>query len=283
MQRATNGSVALAYERAGPSTAGSEAVVFIAGLGYGQWMWRWQQAALEDEYPTLVWNNRGTALSDTPEGPYTIADMAADLEAVLSDAGIERAHLVGASMGGMIAQHYALEYDRAKTLSLLCATPGGANAKPVPDSTKQALGSIPDDIDPREEIKRRMAPAVSGTFFEDDPDRLESIIDWRLEQDADATGRMAQAQGVIAFDVADRLEEIELPVLVLHGEADEVVPVENGRLLAAGLPNATLETCPEGHHLFFIEEAPWVNDRLRRFLEDHVTAPTSATSTESDT
>ncbi|MFP9192539.1 alpha/beta fold hydrolase [Natrialbaceae archaeon A-CW1-1] len=275
MTRAENGDVQVAYEVAGPEDG--DPVVCINGLGYGRWMWRWQRAALADTYRTILWDNRGTGDSDAPEGPYSIDDMAADLEAVLADAGIERAHIVGASMGGMIAQRYALEYDRAATLSLLCTTPGGRESTGIPEKTKQRLTSVPEDATDRESIRHRMEPAVSERFYAEQPDLVERIVDWRLESDADDAARQAQAAAVLGFDVADDLHGIDVPTLVLHGDDDRVVPVENGRLLAERLPNARLEECPAGAHLFFIEDAHWVNERLRGFLEaNELESPTEA-------
>ena len=121
MPYADNDGAKLAYDLDGPADA--ETVTFVEGLSYGTWMWNWQREAF-DEYRTLAWDHRGTGDSDEPEGPYTVAEMAGDLEAVLDDAGVERTHLVGASLGGMIAQQYALDYDRARSLTLMCTTHG---------------------------------------------------------------------------------------------------------------------------------------------------------------
>ena len=264
MPTAINGDTALHYEVGGPERG--EPVVFVEGLGYGKWMWRWQREALADDYRVIVPDNRGTGDSDAPDGPYTIREMAADLEAVLADAGVDRAHVVGASMGGMIAQRYALEYDRATTLTLCCTTPGGPDAVPVPEETQERLFAVPEGADERETIRHRMAPAVSDSFSEERPDLLERIVDWRLEMDAAEAGRAAQAAAVQGFDVSSELESLETPTLILHGTDDRVVPVENARLLAEALPNARLETLEGGHHLCFIADAPWVNERLLTFL-----------------
>ncbi|MCU4752843.1 alpha/beta hydrolase [Halobacteria archaeon AArc-curdl1] len=265
MKQATNGNVRLAYEVDGPPDG--EPVVFIEGLGYGRWMWRWQQEPLAADYRTVLWDNRGTGESDAPDGPYSIETMAADLEAVLEDAGIDRAHVVGASMGGMIAQRYALEYDRAATLSLLCTTPGGPDAVPVPDATQEQMFAAPPDADERERIKHRMRPAVSDTFYENEPELIERIVDWRLEGDASDAAKGAQAAGVAAFDAADELSNLETPTLIMHGDDDRVLPVENAHLLAELLPNARLEVVEGGPHLFFIESADWVTDQLEAFFE----------------
>ncbi|WP_336357968.1 alpha/beta fold hydrolase [Haloarcula sp. CGMCC 1.6347] len=266
MQYATNDGVSLAYEREGPSDA--ETVVFVEGIGYGRWMWLWQQEALVDEYQTIVWDNRGTGDSDEPEGPYTMRQMASDLEAVLDDADIKQAHIVGASMGGMIAQQYALEYDRAQSLTLMCTSPGGPEAKAVPEETQQRMFNVPEDLDERELRRYKMQPALSDRFMGTHEDLIERIIDWRIDSDASDQALEWQGAAVQAHDVSERLGEITAPALVIHGTADEVVPYENGKLLARGLPNADFVTVHGGPHLLFIEEYDRVNTQIREFIDD---------------
>lgn len=263
MQQVSRNGVTLAYERDGPSDA--ESVVFVEGLGYGRWMWNWQRDALADEYDVIVPDNRGTGDSDAPEGPYTIAEMAADLDAVITDAGVESAHVVGASMGGMIAMQYALDSDRARTLTLLCTSPGGEDSVPTPPETQQRMFDVPDGLNEREQIRYKMEPA--GTDRLDD-DIIDQIVDWRLASDAPPHAREAQGAAVAAFDVSDRLVELDLPTLVIHGTDDRVLPVENARVLHETISNSDLELVEGGPHLFFVEDAPLVNDYLTSFLDD---------------
>jgi pimeloyl-ACP methyl ester carboxylesterase len=247
----------------------AETVVLVEGLGYGRWMWRWQRDRLADEgYRVVVWDNRGTGDSDEPEGPYTVAQMASDLEAVLDAADAERAHVVGASMGGMIAQRYALDYDRAESLALLCTSPGGDDAVPTPEETQARMFGVPENADEREAIRYKMEPAMTDEFRKANDDLVSDIVDWRLDGDASDAGREAQAAGVAQFDASDRLDEIDVPVLVAHGTADRVLPVENANLLDEELPDARLAIFEGGPHLFFIEQAEDVNDRLVEFLHD---------------
>ncbi len=268
MRTVTNDGVEIAYEERGQSADDAATVVFVEGLGYGRWMWRWQAEALADDYHLLLPDNRGTGDSDVPEGPYTVEQMASDVEAVLADAGVETVHVVGASMGGMIAQQYALSYDRAASLSLLCTSPGGEAAVPTPDATLARMFDVPDDADEREAIWYKMAPALSDGFAEAEPDLIERIVDWRLESDAPPAAREAQAAAVEAFDVSDELDRLSLPTLLLHGTGDRVLPVENSELLAELLPEAEVTFYDDAPHLFFVEEADRVNERLREFLDD---------------
>lgn len=266
MATADNDGVSIAYERDGVDDA--ETAVFVEGLGYGRWMWRWQRAALQEHYDLVLFDNRGTGDSDEPEGPYTVEEMAGDLEAVLYDAGVERAHVVGASMGGMIAMQYGLDYDRAASLSLLCTSPGGPGAAPVPDDTLDRMYNVPEDLDEREAIRYKMQPAMSESFPERYEDVLEQIVDWRLETDASEQAREWQGAAVQTFDVSDRLDELAMPTLVMHGTGDVVVPPKNGELLAESLPDARYLTLKDAPHLFFIEEFQQVNEHLHLFLDD---------------
>ena len=267
MPIASNGGVDLYYEVDGPADA--ETAVLIEGLGYGRWMWQWQREALAERYETIVWDNRGTGDSDAPEGPYAVAEMASDLEAVLDDHGVDRAHVVGASMGGMIAQRYALDYDRAATLSLLCTTPGGEEAVEASPEVQARMVAEPEGYDEREVIRHRMAPAMTDAFREANDDLIGDIVDWRIEGDASEAGREAQLAAVGAFDVSDRLDEIRVPTLVAHGTTDRILPVENAELLAEGLPDARVELFDGGPHLFFAERSDAVNETLLDFLGDH--------------
>jgi len=231
-------------------------------------MWRWQREAFSDDNHVVLWDNRGTGKSDAPDGPYSIEEMASDLESVLAAVEVESAHIVGASMGGMIAQQYALDYDRAETLSLLCTTPGGEKAVPTPPETQERMFDVPTEYDEREAIRYKMAPAMSEAFAEEHDDLVSDIVDWRLAGDASDEARQAQAAGVMNFDASDRLDELALPTLIAHGTADRVLPVENAELLADLLPHAELERFDGGSHLFFIEESTAVNERLHTFLHD---------------
>ncbi|GAA0717795.1 hypothetical protein GCM10009060_07010 [Halorubrum trapanicum] len=264
MPSVTRDGVAIEYAVDGNPTGPT--VLLLEGLGYGRWMWRWLAEALADDYEVLRPDNRGTGDSDVPAGPYTISEMAADAAAVLDDRGVDAVHVCGASMGGMIAQELALDDDRVASLTLLCTSPGGEDAAQTPPEVQEHIFSAPEDADPRERVRYLMEPAVSDGFYEREPELVDRIVDWRLAGDATPVGREAQAAAVAAFDASDRLGDLSVPTLVLHGTADRVLPVANAELLAELLPHAEVELFEGGPHLFFIEERERVNDRVRSFL-----------------
>ncbi|NKE34558.1 alpha/beta hydrolase [Natronococcus sp. JC468] len=285
MPRVTRDGVSIYYER---DDGEGTPVVFLQGLGFGRWMWRWQREAVAGEYGVIAPDNRGTGRSEAGLPPllprlprklrapllfkfagYSIGGLAADLEAVLDDVGIYDAHIVGASMGGMVAQRYALEYSRAKTLTLLCTTHGGVDAVPIPDETQEHMFDVPDGASEREVVRHRMRPAFNERFTNRNPHLMDRIIEWRLEQDAGEAAREAQAAAALEFDVSDRLERVRVPTLVMHGTNDKVVPVANGKLLGEKIPDTRLELVEGGSHCFFIEDSERVNETLLSFLADH--------------
>ncbi|MFD1565168.1 alpha/beta fold hydrolase [Haloarchaeobius amylolyticus] len=287
MPQATRDGVSIYYEYERRDGEGMAPVVFVQGLGFGRWMWRWQREAVADRYDVIAPDNRGTGRSDVGLPPlvprlpgmlrglvllklagYSMSGLAADLEAVLDDAGIYNAHIVGASMGGMIAQRYAVEYTRAKSLTLCCTSHGGPDAAPVPEETQEHMFETPDGATERGIIRHRMRPAFTERFTNRNPHLMDQIIEWRLEQDADEPAREAQAAAVQSFDVSERLGRVRVPTLILHGTDDRVVPVENARLLEEKLPNSQLELIEGGSHLFFIENDDLVNEYLLEFLDE---------------
>ena len=255
---ARNGSVELYYEVAGDG----ELVAFVEDLGFGAWMWGWQHAAVAGPYETIVWDNRGTGCSDAPAGPYTVEEMAADLEAVLADHGARRAHVVGAGLGGTIAIEYALTYGRARSLTLIGTSPGGAHASIDGDALDRAFAPAGDRAALRSSTEWLLGADVRGEH----PDLVDGIVEWRASGDAGEAGWSAQRSALEGFDASDRLYEVDVPTLVVHGRSDPIYSVENARLLADGIPKADLELF-DGGHLVFVERSRPVNDALLAFFE----------------
>lgn len=257
MTTARRDGVSIYYEADGEG----ETVAFLGDLGLGAWGWGWQHAALTGPYETLVYDMRGTGRSDTPPGPYSVSDLAADLEAVLADHGTSRVHLVGAGLGGMVALQYTREYGRARSLTLIGSSPGGPDAR-LPREPREALFAPPDEP---EDLQETLSALLSADFRAEQPDVCEGIVEWRAG-DASRAGWEAQNAAFEAFDASDWLYEVTIPALVLHGTRDETVPVENADLLAEGLPNATRETYEGAGHGVWIERSRPVNDRILDYL-----------------
>lgn len=248
MPTATNRGVTVYYEAAGSG----DSVVFIPDAGFGAWAWSWQAPALATGYEVIVANNRGTGRSDAPPGPYSIEEMANDLEAILADHGTHKPTLVGAGMGGMIALMYVLKHARATRL-VVFGTPAHGDAMAVHTALDDPNGSL-DAL-------------MSSEFITEYPGDVDQIVSWRQHEDADGEAARAHQAAVEAVDLRDRLVEITIPVLVAHGTADQIVPVNEGEALATALPRGRFETFEAGSHLFYIEQSRLVTDALTGFLE----------------
>jgi pimeloyl-ACP methyl ester carboxylesterase len=239
-----------------------ETLVFVNEVAYGAWLWSWQHRAFTGPYEMLVWDLPGTGESDVPPAGHSVADFAADLEAVLAEHGVRDAHLVGVGLGGAIALTYAREYSRAETLTLVgTPTHGGA----VDGAVLEGLYARPDD---REGLRQSIEHVLSPTAIEANPDLVEQITEWRTGDDADQTGYERQADALREFDARDWLYEVTTPTLCCRGEEDALVPAESVNELADGLPRAEQAEFVGGH-LCCIEAAQAFNDRLDAFLADH--------------
>jgi pimeloyl-ACP methyl ester carboxylesterase len=195
-------------------------------------------------------DNRGMGESDKPPGPYTTRQMADDAASVLDRLGWERAHVVGTSLGGMIAQELALAHpQRVDRLVLVCTTPGGERAWPLPEQTVQLFMELPSL--PREAGLRR---AVENSLAPGRGQLVEEVLAYRHAHPPDMVPWQAQAAAGAAFDAYDRLGAIEAPTLVVHGDADNVIDVRNAELLADAIPDARVELFPGCGHLLFWEE-----------------------------
>lgn len=242
-------------------------LVLIEGLGYHSWMWYRQAPAFSRHFQTLIYDNRGVGRSDTPPGPYSHEQNADDLAALLDHLGWDRTHVLGVSMGGFIAQEFALRYpDRLDKLVLVVTGFGGKNMVPVTPEAVRAM--LPDpEIRAEERMRRGMRVAYGNQAWPDEHAKeFERIIGWRLEYPQPPEAATAQFMAGLSFDVESRLHEIHAPTLVITGSEDRVVPPRNAELLAQGIPGAKLDIIPDAGHLVFIEEAERFNHDVISFL-----------------
>lgn len=254
----------IAWERRGAGPP----VLLIHGLGYARWGWGPVLPGLAERFEVLLFDNRGIGESDAPPGPYTVAEMAADTVQVLDEAGVERAHVVGTSLGGMVAQELALSSpERVDRLVLACTTPGGTDAHAMPAVTVKLMAEVAG-LDPAVALRRFVENALSPTTVTERPELVERIMEHRLRTAQDSAAWAAQAAAGAGFDVGGRLGGLRSPTLVQHGSDDVVVDPRNADLLAEQLPDARLERFPGCGHLFFWEAPERFVSSVAAFLED---------------
>jgi pimeloyl-ACP methyl ester carboxylesterase len=256
---AGNGDVRIAYDVRGSG----HSVLLIHGLGYGRWGWQPVADPLAEDLRVLTYDNRGLGESDVPPGPYTVRQLAADAVAVLDAAEVERAYVVGTSLGGMVAQELAISFpERVERLVLACTTPGGPASYPMPQQTVDLMleaPQLPPDVALRRFVENALAP-------EADHGLVERILELRLANPLDPAGWHAQAAAGAAFDALDRLGRVEARTLVVTGTEDAVVDWRNSQLLAERITDARLELFPGTGHLFFWEEPKRFVELVKEFL-----------------
>jgi 3-oxoadipate enol-lactonase len=240
-----------------------EPVLLIHGLGYARWGWEPVARALGERFRLLLFDNRGIGESEVPPGPYTARAMAEDAVSVLDAAGVDTAHVVGTSLGGMVAQELALGWpERVGRLVLACTTPGGPAAYPLPERTLALMAeapSLPQDVALRRFVENALAPGAPEAL-------IDRIVVHRLAAPPDPAGWAAQAAAGASFDAFERLGAIAAPTLVLHGTADGVVDPRNAELLGERIANARVELFPGTGHLFFWEQPERFVEIVGEFL-----------------
>jgi 3-oxoadipate enol-lactonase len=258
--RARNGDVELAYEVLGDGPP----LLLIQGLGYGGRGWGPVLDLLAEDFSVAAFDNRGFGASDVPPGPYSITELAEDARAVLDAAAFERTHVVGASLGGMVAQELALAHpERIDRLVLACTAPGGVAAYPMPPQTASLMLEAPT-MAPDVALRRFVENALGDRASEE---LIEQIVAYRSANPPDLGGWQSQAAAGALHDALDRMEEIEAPTLIVHGTEDAVVDPRNADLLAERIPNARLELLLGCGHLLFWEEPERFASLIKEFLQ----------------
>jgi pimeloyl-ACP methyl ester carboxylesterase len=211
----------------------------------------------------VAYDNRGSGRSPVTPGPYTTRQLAADAVGLLDRLQIERAHVFGMSMGGMIAQEVALGWpDRVDRLVLGCTHAGVRHAVPQPRETQRAFVKHDDWA----ERMRALAPLAFARGV--DPAFLDAFVAKKARDVQDDDGYRAQIAAVLAHDTYERLPEIAAPTLVLTGDDDRVIPGASSDALAQRIPGARLEVIAGAGHLFFLERP----EETLRVLEDFLAA-----------
>lgn len=263
--------VLLAHDLHGPDDG--PVLVLLAGLGAQRHWWPpGLVSLLADDHRVVVPDNRdvgdsprmdhlgrsGAAIAAVQRGeevtpPYTLRDMAADVVRLLDHLGVARAHVVGASMGGMIAQHAALGWpDRVASLTTIMSTTGGPEIPPGDPEVLALLleepptGSEDAFVEAATASSRRTA---NSHLFDEEDARRRHRLSYRSGLDPDASGRQLLAT-VLDGDRTARLGALAVPTLVIHGERDPMLRIEAGVATAEAIPGARLLRLPDvGHEL----------------------------------
>ncbi len=241
-------------------------LLLINGLGSDHVEWLQQTPAFSRRLRTIVFDNRGAGDSEAPEGPYSTGQMADDAAALLSAMGIGRAHVLGASLGGMIAQELALRHsERVSRLMLACTSPGGeGSVRPSPVALAAFVRTTDGD---RESELRRMIPYLyTERCCRERPGEIEEFIARRLSRPGSPEGFAAQLAAAVGHSAWERLDGIAAPTLVITGGDDRLVPPVNSERIAHRIPGAKLVVLPGRPHRLFAEDPDAFNREILAFL-----------------
>jgi 3-oxoadipate enol-lactonase len=251
-------SVAVSFSVAGPE--GAPVVVLSNSLGATRAMWDPQVPGLAERYRVVTYDTRGHGRSPAPDGPYSIDDLADDVVALLDELGVERAHVVGLSLGGMTALRLAARApDRVDRLAVLCTS-----AKPEPGPFLERAAAV------RSGGTAPLAPAIAARWLTPgyaaaNPDlvgRLEAMI-----AGADDQGYAACCEVVASLDLRENLARIGAPTLVVSGADDVALPPEHQQVIAEGIAGAELLTVQPGAHLANLEQPEQITAALLAHLD----------------
>jgi pimeloyl-ACP methyl ester carboxylesterase len=242
-----------------------EPLLLIEGLGQSMWAWREQIPVFAHHYRTITFDTRGTGRSLVPDKVYGIDELARDAADVLDG---RTARVVALSMGGYVALTLALaQPGLVRSLVLVGTGAGGPDRVPRPQDVRDiyaAAVGLPFD----EYGRRTMPLTFSPGWTKRNPERFEEILAARLEHPTPERTLDAHLQACYGFyGRGCEVERIDVPALVLHGDADVIVPVENGRMLASRLPNARYVELPGRGHNVPLEDPATFNELVLEFLE----------------
>jgi 3-oxoadipate enol-lactonase len=235
---------------------GPETVVLVNGLADDLATWDFQmEALLGAGLRVLRFDNRGIGASDAPAGPYTSALLAADAKALVDELGITDFHLLGVSMGGMIAQEYALAHPgdlRSLTLACTYATPGPFCSR---------MFRLWEELAPKEGVAFVMRDvtlwAFTVPFFQEREDELREFEAAMADITMPVGAYLAQLHVIQHHDTTDRLGQIDVPTLVLAGEEDILIPTRLSHALHELVPGSRWVTVPGGHACLWEHPEPF--------------------------
>ena len=255
----------LYYERRGEG----EPLLLIQGLGGNSLHWgEGFLGGLEDGFELILFDNRGAGRSGPLEGEHTIADLASDALGLLDALKVDSAHVVGISMGGMVAQEIVLSApERVRTLTLGCTFPGGPEATMTDMAVVGMLAEAVLSGDDERTLRVGYDVMIAAEYGEQEG-AYELYAELARQYPAPVPVLMAQLSAIMGHDTSQRLGEIAAPTLVIHGTEDRLLDVANGELIARLIPGARLELLEGSGHMFFWEQP----ERSAQLVREHAAA-----------
>ncbi len=244
-----------------------DALVLIPGFASGAWSWSWQVDELSGSFRVITFDPRGVSRSKMIEGfSVSIEAIADDIAGMLDAMSIEKAHILGISFGGFVAQEFALRHPlRLNRLVLACTSFGGPGHVPPEPEVLAAFAST-RGLNTPERIRQYLTMAFLPEFVETNAAAVERFCDLREQNAVPPDVYEAQLYSATTFDAGERVSSIEAETLVITGDRDSVVPMQNSVNLAERIPNARLKVVENAGHMLFVEHSVEFNAIVRTFL-----------------
>jgi len=258
------GDINMYYEEHGKG----EPLLLIAGWGTDLSCWQLQVPELSTKYRVIAFDNRGAGRTDAPDEPYSFRMMADDAVGLLDALRIDKAHVLGMSMGGCIAQEIAIEHpERTRSLILAATTAAPGECLLLMHTLAAWTAAMKEGVDPKTMARIQLPYVVTGRFFEQ-PEMVALFVDTMAANPCQpkAYACQRQTEASAGQDTRARLKQITAPTLVLVGREDILLPVRQSEELAALIPGAKLIVLEEGAHGFSIEIADKFNRGVLDFL-----------------
>ncbi len=251
MGLAKAGEIELNYERSGSGPP------LLLIMGMSGTMHHWGEPLLEDlcrDFEVIVYDHRDAGDSTKTGKPFTIADLAGDAAGLLQALEIDSAYVMGISMGGMIAQELVLAHpELVRALVLGCTYCGGEGSMLTSKGVMSRIAEGMTSGDRERAIRTSWEVNVSERFAANE-DIYATFLKTGLRYGLPVPVIMEQMRAIVGHDTSERLSEIHTPTLVIHGTADQMLPAQNGHMIAERIPGACLEIFDGVGHLFFWEE-----------------------------
>jgi pimeloyl-ACP methyl ester carboxylesterase len=262
MPLAKAGEIELSYERSG------EGPPLLMIMGMSGTKHHWGDRVLEElrrDFDTIVYDHRDAGDSTRTGQPFAIADLAADAVGLMESLDLDSAHAIGISMGGMVAQELALAHpEHIRSLTLGCTYCGGEGSLLSSEEVMRRLAEGMSSGDRERAVRIAWEVNVSPGFAAD-KDAYATFLERGMRYAMPVPVIMEQMRAIAAHDTSTRLPELRLPTLVVHGTLDQMLPVENGHMIAGLIPDSRLEILEGIGHMFFLEEP----ERTASLVRDH--------------
>lgn len=245
-----------------------EPLVMIQGLGYSSDFWFEQVPTLSETYRLVLFDNRDVGQTEKVNDEYSILDMAQDTRSLLDHLNIENAHILGLSMGGYIAQEFAINWpQRVNKLILISTHYGGPDYMEATEDLWEEILDV-SGLSLEEAYRKGVRYAVTSDFFESNQSTVDKLVQMRLENPQPPDAFQRQFAAASNFASKERLDQIKAKTLVIAGQKDRIVPLKLARSLHQELPNSQIKIINNAAHLVHIEQPEEVNSAILKFLGD---------------